>query len=67
MFKQVGINVSEELYQSFTGQSTINVCKRLKDHFKLTQPADDLKDIKQTNFKHIFKHDDELQLIVQKL
>jgi beta-phosphoglucomutase len=63
MFESVGIDVSEELYQSFTGQSTINVCKRLKDHFNLTQPANELKDIKQTNFKNIFKHDNELQLI----
>ena len=63
MFETIGIDVSEELYQTCTGQSTINVCKKLKAHFNLTQTAEELKDIKQSNFKDIFKNDKDLQLI----
>lgn len=63
MFREVGIDVSEALYQSHTGQSTINVCKSIKAHFGLKQPAEELTRIKQANFQHIFKFDDDLQLI----
>ena len=33
MFSDVNITVNEELYASFTGQSTINICKRLVNYF----------------------------------
>jgi beta-phosphoglucomutase len=35
MFGDVNINVDEDLYESFTGQSTIDICRRLVDHFNL--------------------------------
>ena len=63
MFNELNINVSEELYQSLTGQSTINVCKALVEHFNLTNPPEELKKIKQSNFVNIFQNDDDLELI----
>jgi len=42
MFDEVGIEVSTEFYESFTGQSTINICKRLCDHFNLEQSPEAL-------------------------
>jgi len=29
MFKAVGISVSDQLYESFTGQATLHICKQL--------------------------------------
>lgn len=63
MFETVGIDISEKHYQSFTGQSTINVCKKLKEEFSLSQTAEEIKNIKQSIFKDIFKHDKDLKLI----
>ncbi|WP_298520449.1 HAD family phosphatase [uncultured Kordia sp.] len=63
MFDQVGIEVSPALYQSFTGQSTINICKRLVDHFKLTKTPESLMYAKRDNFKYLFANDSSLQLI----
>ena len=63
MFDEVGIEVSPELYQSFTGQSTINICRRLCDHFSLQKTPETLMHLKRDNFTYLFKHDDSLQLI----
>lgn len=63
MFNDYGVNISEELYQSFTGQSTINVCKKIVDHFELNEHPEDLKNKKQKYFTDIFKNDDDLFLI----
>lgn len=63
MFEQVGIEVSEEQYRSYTGQSTINVCKGLVDFFKIDDSPEHLKNLKQDNFKNIFKTDKGLKLI----
>ena len=63
MFNEVGIEVSPVLYQSFTGQSTINICKRLCDHFNLTEKPEMLMQLKRKHFKYIFENDQSLQLI----
>lgn len=63
MFNETGMDVSEELYQSCTGQSTINVCKKLKSHFNHPLPFEELARMKQTNFKNLFRHDASLQLL----
>ncbi|PTX61535.1 HAD superfamily hydrolase (TIGR01509 family)/HAD superfamily hydrolase (TIGR01549 family) [Kordia periserrulae] len=63
MFDEVGIEVSPELYQSFTGQSTINICKRLCDLFDLKQTPESLMYTKRNNFKQLFANDSSLQLI----
>lgn len=63
MFDEVGIDVSPALYESFTGQSTINICKRLCDHFDLKKTPESLMFTKRDNFKYLFTNDDSLQLI----
>ncbi|MBT6440208.1 MAG: HAD-IA family hydrolase [Flavobacteriales bacterium] len=63
LFDSVGIDVSDELYQSCTGQSTINVCKKIKEHFGIKLPAKELAETKQANFKHLFANDNSLQLL----
>ncbi|QHI35312.1 Beta-phosphoglucomutase [Kordia antarctica] len=63
MFNDVEIEVSPELYQSFTGQSTLNICKRLCDRFSLTERPETLVQLKRKHFKYIFENDPSLQLI----
>jgi len=63
MFDTLKIDVSDAQYQSFTGQSTINVCRKLCDHFKLTNNPEYLVQVKRNIFKDLFKNDPELQLI----
>jgi beta-phosphoglucomutase family hydrolase len=63
MFNDVGINVSEELYDSFTGQSTLNICRRLVNHFELRNPAEELVRVKRQHFKYLFDNDQDLTLI----
>lgn len=63
MFNTLKINVSEAHYQTFTGQSTINVCKSLCKHFKLQNNPEELVQIKRHIFKDLFKNDPDLQLI----
>ncbi|WP_370390999.1 HAD family hydrolase [uncultured Winogradskyella sp.] len=63
MFNDVGINVSEELYDSFTGQSTLNICRRLVNHFELRNPAEELIRLKRQHFKYLFDNDQDLTLI----
>ncbi|BAO77186.1 HAD family hydrolase [Winogradskyella sp. PG-2] len=63
MFKDVNIDVNSELYESFTGQSTINICKRLVDHFRLIDTPEHLMHLKRKHYKYLFENDDELALI----
>lgn len=63
MFDAVNINVSDELYASFTGQSTISICRKLCEHFRLTETPEILVDLKRKFFKEIFETDKDLHLI----
>ena len=63
MFNEVGIEVSTELYESFTGQSTINICKHLCDHFNLAQSPETLVALKRKHYKHFFYSNSDLGLI----
>ena len=63
MFNDVNIDVDEQLYASFTGQSTLNICKRLVDHFQLEEEPENLVNLKRKHFKYLFEHDTELTLI----
>ena len=63
MFDEVGIDVSPQLYQSFTGQSTINICRKLCNHFSLSEAPETLVQLKRNNFKHLFANDPSLTLI----
>ena len=63
MFNDVNIEVNEDLYASFTGQSTINICKRLVDHFSLNETPEHLVGLKRKHFKYLFENDAGLTLI----
>lgn len=63
MFDEVGIDVPQELYESFTGQSTINICKRLCSHFNLNETPETLVALKRKHYKQFFETDSDLDLI----
>ena len=63
MFNEVGIDVSEALYESFTGQSTLSICKQLCHQFKLQESPQTLVNLKRQFFKSLFLNDGDLDLI----
>ena len=63
MFIEVGIDVSPELYESFTGQSTINICTRLCDYYNLNEKPKHLVALKRKYYKHFFENNTSLTLI----
>ena len=63
MFSEVGIDVSSEMYEGFTGQSTYGICVQLCSYFKLCQDPQELVQIKRNNFTKLFFEDDDLQLL----
>lgn len=62
-FDELGINVSEDMYTSFTGFSTKNTYQKVKDHFQLTQEVHDLVLRKRTIFNESFDTKPDLELI----
>lgn len=63
MFETVGITISSTLYESFTGQSTLAICRQLCEQFKLTEAPETLVKLKRAAFKHLFEFDQSLALI----
>ncbi|WP_299885997.1 HAD family phosphatase [uncultured Lacinutrix sp.] len=63
MFNAFNIEVSKELYESFTGQSTINICRKLCDIFNLENNPEELVQSKRNSFFSLFDNDPSLQLI----
>ena len=63
MFAEVGIEVSDSLYETFTGQSTLKICKTLCKEFNLDKKPEELVDIKRKHFKYLFENDPDLCLI----
>ncbi|AUC81761.1 HAD family phosphatase [Lacinutrix sp. Bg11-31] len=63
MFDQFNIKVSNELYESTTGQSTINVCRKLCEIFGLENNPEELVQSKRKIFTSLFHSDPSLQLI----
>lgn len=63
MFDDVNIEVSDPLYESFTGQSTINICRHLCEEFKLSEKPETLVSIKRKHFKYLFENDTSLALL----
>jgi HAD superfamily hydrolase (TIGR01509 family) len=62
-FKQLNIDVSPEMYASFTGNSTRNVFQKLKNHFQLTQDIVELIDTKRHLFNEAFDKKEDLFLL----
>ncbi|MGB6269786.1 MAG: HAD family phosphatase, partial [Olleya sp.] len=63
MFNDFNITVSNELYESFTGQSTKNICKKLVNHFNLEHTALELELCKRNHFNGLFDYDESLTLL----
>ena len=68
-YKELNIRVTEELFATFTGQSTKNVYQILKDKFDLKEEVNDLVLRKRTIFNEAFDTKTDLYLIdgVEKL
>ena len=63
MFADMNINVTEAMYNGFTGQSTMNICKQLVTQFTLEAAPETLVAIKRKHFKVLFDTDTTLQLL----
>lgn len=63
MFEDVNIDVNEQLYDSFTGQATLPICRTLCDHFNLSESPEHLVATKRKHFKYLFENDSSLDLI----
>ena len=63
MFNEVGINVPIKLYESFTGQSTLNICKYLVKHYSLDKSPETLVALKRKFYKELFYTNSEIKLI----
>lgn len=63
VFHDLQIDVTPELYQSFTGSSTRKVCTVLKNHFDLSMHVDEISCLKRMYFKQYFDTDPEFDLL----
>jgi beta-phosphoglucomutase len=63
MFADVKIDVSTVLYESFTGQATLSICKKLVNEFKLSESPQYLVDLKRKHFNNLFENDTDLSLL----
>ena len=68
-FSELNIDVSEELFTSFTGNSTRNVFQRVNSIFNLNADVEELILRKRTIFNDAFDHKEDLELLegVEKL
>lgn len=62
-FDELGIEVPEKMYASFTGNSTKNVFQKIKDTFNLEHNVDDLVLRKRHLFNEAFDTKPDLELI----
>lgn len=63
MFKDVNIEVSDALYETFTGKSTMNVCKQVCSLFNLKETPEYLVSLKRKHFDVIFNNCADFNLI----
>jgi HAD superfamily hydrolase (TIGR01509 family) len=62
-FKQLNIDVSPEMYASFTGNSTKNIYERLKETYNLAQDVQTLVETKRNLFNDAFDSKEDLYLL----
>lgn len=62
-FKQLNIDVSPELYASFTGNSTKNIFERLRVQFNLVDDVPTLVETKRNLFNDAFDSKEDLYLL----
>lgn len=63
MFEEFQLDVSNSLYESFTGQSTHSICKQLCEIFDLKVDPNALVLSKRKHFKIIFENDSSFEMI----
>jgi len=62
-FVSLGLNVSEDLYKTLTGSSTINAFQKLVKHFNLNLNPEDLLLDKRKRYVNFFENDPNLKLV----
>ena len=62
-FNSLDVHVTEELYKSFTGSSTINAFQKLVKHFNLQHNPEDLVLDKRRRYVNFFENDPTLHLV----
>lgn len=62
-FEELNIEVSEEMFTSFTGNSTRNVFQKVKEIFGLSHEVEDLIQRKRTLFNDAFDTKEDLYLL----
>jgi len=62
-FNSLNIKVTEEIYTSFTGSSTINTFEQIVKHFNLSENPADLVKQKRAFYVDLFENDPDLSLI----
>lgn len=62
-FNQLGIEVSPEMYSSFTGNSTRNIFERLKAEYGLSDEVQKLVETKRNLFNDAFDSKEDLYLL----
>jgi HAD superfamily hydrolase (TIGR01509 family) len=62
-FKNLGVDVSEELYKTMTGSSTINAFQKLVNHFNLNHIPEELVLQKRKRYVNFFENDPTLSLV----
>lgn len=62
-FEELNIEVSEEMFSSFTGNSTKNVFQKIKDHFGIITDTEVLVQRKRTLFNEAFDTKEDLFLL----
>lgn len=62
-FKSLGVDVSESLYKTLTGSSTINAFQKLVNHFNLDDIPEELVLQKRKRYVNYFENDPTLSLV----
>lgn len=62
-FESIGVQVSESLYKTLTGASTLNAFQKLVNHFKLNLNPEDLVLAKRKRYVNYFENDPNLHLV----
>ena len=62
-FESLGVAVSEELYKTLTGASTLNAFQKLVNHFNLLENPEELVLAKRKRYVNYFENDPDLHLV----
>jgi len=62
-FVSLGLSVTEELYKTITGSSTINAFQKLVEHYNLDEDPNELVLNKRRRYVNFFENDPNLHLV----